>query len=219
MDNLRVTTTTLPCRAVLFDCDGVLVDSDASVISAWRRWAGDYGLDPDQVLGMVHGRRSADTVALLVEPAVQQAAVERIDRYEIDDAAGVRAIAGAAELLAAMPPGTLAVVTSGTQALARARLAAASVPVPEVLVTADDVERGKPDPESYTAAAAQLGVSPADAIVLEDADAGIAAGRAAGVGAVVGVGGRITDGAADVVVADLSVLRWSADGLVVVRSS
>ncbi|HEY2299057.1 MAG TPA: HAD-IA family hydrolase [Jatrophihabitans sp.] len=196
---------------MLFDCDGVLVDSDASVLSAWTRWAVEFGLDPDQVTAQVHGRRSADTIAALLPPDKQVEATERIDRFEVEDAATVRAIPGAGELLRTVP--RWAVVTSGRRDLARARLAAAGLPVPCVLVTAGDVARGKPDPEGYLAAAAGLGVHPGRTVVLEDAAAGIRAARAAGVSAVLAVGDRPElDG--DARVPDLTRVRWTDDGLV-----
>jgi sugar-phosphatase len=202
--------TLLRCTAILFDCDGVLVDSDASVYSAWRRWAVAQSLDPDEVSLVVHGRRSSDTVAALLPPERRAEAEALIDRFEIEDAASVTAIAGAAELVAAVP--RWAVVTSGTRELATARLRAAGLPIPSVLVTAGDVQRGKPDPEGYVAAARRLGLDPRDTVVLEDAAAGIAAARAAGVRAVVGVGRSGLD--ADALVADLTDLRWTDDGLV-----
>jgi sugar-phosphatase len=205
--------TLLPCRGILFDCDGVLVDSDASVMSAWGRWAVELGLDPDDVLPIVHGRRSEDTIAQLLPAAERAAGVDLIDRLELDDAATVRAIPGALELVASMPADSWAVVTSGTYALATARLRAAGFELPHVLITADDVRRGKPDPEGYLAAAERLGLAPADAIVLEDAQAGIDAARAAGGSAVVGVGRPELD--ADALVRDLTEVRWSDRGLVV----
>ena len=192
--------TVLRCKGILFDCDGVLVDSDESVMSAWGRWADDLGLDRDAVTSIVHGRRSEDSVAELLPESQWPAAIELIDRYEIEDAASVRAIRGAVGLVNSMPAGSWAVVTSGTRELATARLRAAGFALPAVLVTADDVSRGKPDPEGYLAAATRLGLAPADAIVLEDAQAGIDAGRAAGASAVVGVG-RV-DLRADVLVPD-----------------
>lgn len=201
--------TLLPAAAVLFDCDGVLVDSDASVYSAWRRWAVAQGLDPDEVSDVVHGRRAADTVAALLPPERRAEAELMINTYEVDDAAAVTAIAGAVELVATVP--SWAVVTSGRRELALARLRAAGLPVPGVLVTADDVQHGKPHPEGYLAAAAGLGIDPADTIVIEDAAAGIAAARAAGVAAVVGVGRTGLD--ADAWTADLTGLRWTAGGL------
>lgn len=203
--------TEFECVGVLFDCDGVLVDSDASVLTAWSRWARALGFDPDVVTSIVHGRRSADTVAELVPGDGQAAALELIDRYEIEDARTVSAIPGAADLVAAIPPDRWAVVTSGTRALATARLTAAGVPLPNVLVTAGDVARGKPDPEGYLAAATGLGLEPIVTIVLEDAPAGIAAARAAGVAHVIGVGS--TGLRADAHVRDLSALRWTGRGL------
>lgn len=202
--------TFLRCEAVLFDCDGVLVDSDASVFSAWTRWAIELGLDPDHVTAQVHGRRSADTIAALLPRDRWPDATDRIDRYEVEDAAAVRAIPGAADLLRAVP--TWAVVTSGRRELALARLTAAGLPIPSVIVTADDVTRGKPDPEGYLAAAAGLGVCPARTVVLEDAAAGIRAARAAGVSAVLAVGDR-EDLDGDVRVPDLTGVRWADGGL------
>ncbi|NAZ82473.1 HAD-IA family hydrolase [Kineococcus sp. R8] len=193
----------LRAEAVLFDCDGVLVDSDASVTAAWSRWSRDEGLDPVAVVAQVHGRRAADTVAALVAARGRAAALERIDRYELEAAAEVTAVPGAAELTAALPAGRWAVVTSGTRALATARLAAAGLPAPAVVVTADDVRVGKPDPEGYRLAARLLGVEPGRCVVVEDAASGVAAARAAGVAAVVGVGKRALATDADVVVRDL----------------
>ncbi|MGH8860673.1 MAG: HAD family hydrolase, partial [Jatrophihabitantaceae bacterium] len=116
----------LRCAAVLFDCDGVLVDSDDSVRAAWTRWARDLSLDPDVVTNLVHGRRSADTVAQLVPAGARDAAAALIDRYELEDAAAVTAIPGAADLARSVP--RWAVVTSGRRELALARLAAAGLP-------------------------------------------------------------------------------------------
>lgn len=205
----------IACRAVLFDCDGVLVDSEASVSAAWGRWAGRLGLDAATVLGLVHGRRSADTVAMLVPEARREEELACIDRYELEDAGSVRPVAGAGALLRAVPSGKWAVVTSGRAELALARLRAAGLPEPAVLVSADDVRLGKPDPEGYALAAGRLGVPTGDTAVVEDAPVGVQAARAAGAGAVIGVGERAAGAGADVVVADLRWLRWRAGGLLV----
>ncbi len=162
----------LPCRGLLFDCDGVLVDSVASVTAAWSRWAVDLGLEPAHVDSLVHGRRSADTVALLVGEDQQADQLALIDRYEIEDAVSVRAIPGAAALLGSLPADRWAVVTSGRADLARARLQAAGLPCPDALVTADDVAAGKPDPEGYRKAAERLGIEAKDAVVVEDMPVG-----------------------------------------------
>ena len=208
--------TVLRCTGLLFDCDGVLVDSEASVTSAWARWARHLDLEPEVVVRLVHGRRSTDTVALLVPEERRAEELARIDRYEVEDAVTVRAISGAHALLLSVPGHRWAVVTSGRAELARARLRAAGLPCPSVLVTADDVARGKPDPEGYRTAAERLGLATADTVVIEDAPIGIQAARAAGVGAVVGVGQRAVAAGADLLVTDLRSLRWTGDGLIVV---
>ncbi|MDT7571544.1 MAG: mannitol-/sugar-/sorbitol-6-phosphatase [Actinomycetota bacterium] len=205
-------TQTIPARGLLFDADGVLLDSDASVEIAWTRWARRWGLEPAVVLPMVHGRRSADTVALLIDGTDQQRALAEVDRFEVEDAGAVTPCPGAAELLASLSAGNWAVVTSGTRALVVARLAAAGLPMPAVLITAEDVPRGKPDPAGYLMAAESLGVPVSDCVVFEDSSAGIAAAVAAGA-AVVGVSERALDSDAPLVVHDLSDVRW--DGSVI----
>jgi sugar-phosphatase len=204
------------CAAVLFDADGVLVDSDASVISAWSRWAAAYDLDPERVVQMVHGRRSADTVALLV-PDNQEQALRDVDNAELADAAKVRAIPGARTLLDDLDrAGTpWAVVTSATRALARARHHAAELPVPAATVTADDLRDGKPDPAGYRMAAQLLGVPPSACVVMEDSPSGIAAARAAGVRAVIGVSVRAASHDPDAIVQDLTSVRVGPEGLLV----
>lgn len=197
--------------ALLFDSDGVLVDSDESVRRAWSRWAEHYGLDPEAVHPEVHGRRAADSVAAMLPPERQHEALERINRYELEDVGAVTAVAGARELTASLPPDAWAVVTSGTAALSAARLAAAGIARPAVLVTADDITAGKPSPEGYLAAAAALGRDPGECVVLEDAVSGEAAARAAAVLGVVGVGSRALDTTADVVVTDLAGLVFDPE--------
>jgi mannitol-1-/sugar-/sorbitol-6-phosphatase len=205
----------LPCRAVLFDSDGVLVDSEKTVARSWSRWAQHYGLDPDEVAPLVHGRRSVDTVRMLIAPALRSEAVQLIDMYELQDAAEVRGVGGAAALVGSLPRACWAVVTSGTAALARARLRAAEISLPQVVVTADDVSRGKPDPEGYLTAARRLNVSPQTAVVVEDSGTGVDAARRAGVAGVVGVSSRALATDADVVVPDLTCLAWTGSGLTV----
>jgi mannitol-1-/sugar-/sorbitol-6-phosphatase len=166
-------------RAILSDFDGVLVDSAASVMRGWRRWATLNGVPLDGLERNLHGRPGADVIAELapgLDPAAENLEVERL---QSEDSADVVALPGAAELLAD-PPLPLAVVTSGSLPLVRARLRPAGLPEPAVLVTVDRVSRGKPDPEGYLLAAAELGVAAADCVVLEDAPAGIEAGLAAG---------------------------------------
>jgi sugar-phosphatase len=200
-------TRSLPCRGLLFDSDGVLVDSDASVELSWTRWAHRWDLDADEVMAVVHGRRSADTVARLIDHADRARAQAEIDRYEVEDATGVTACPGARELLLSLPHERWAVVTSGRRDLLAARLVVAELPTPGVLVTADDIAVGKPDPAGYLRAAEGLGLSPANCVVFEDSPAGVAAGLAAGA-VVVGVSERALDTGASVVVRDLRGVTW-----------
>jgi sugar-phosphatase len=163
----------------LFDLDGTLVDSAESIARCWLRWADEYGVDPMRLVD-AHGRTSAQIVADLVGPDAVGAALRRIDALEIDDAHTVTAMPGALELLDSLPDGRWTVVTSGNAALADARMRAAGIRPPADLVTADDVTRGKPDPEPYLLGAGHLGLDPADCVVVEDAPTGITSARAAG---------------------------------------
>jgi len=170
----------IAAAALLFDCDGVLVDSRASVERAWRRWAAERGLDGEAVVAIAHGRRTEDTLRELGLTGDLADEVERLEAAEVADASAVSAYPEAAALLPTLPLQAWAVVTSGTRALATSRLAAAGLPLPAVLVTADDVAGGKPDPEGYLEAARRLGRPAAECLVLEDAPAGVAAALAAG---------------------------------------
>ena len=209
---MGVSDVRLPARGLLFDNDGVLVDSEASVESSWRRWALDHDLDPAEVMAAVPGRRAADTVAVFVKPAQVEESVAAITRYELEDVGGTTAVPGVLDLVPQLDGGVWAVVTSGVRELATARLRAAGVVPPPVMVTAEDVTAGKPDPEGYAKAAATLGYPPADVLVLEDSHSGVAAGQAAGC-RVVGIGEEALATTADVVVRDLTGARWTGDGL------
>jgi mannitol-1-/sugar-/sorbitol-6-phosphatase len=165
--------------AILSDLDGVLIDSGDAIERAWRRWAGERGVDSARLEGLMHGRPSVEVVRLVAPGLDAAAEAVRVDDILVEDGE-VHALPGARELLAGGHGLPVAVVTSCTETLARARFAALDLPVPEVLITVDRVRRGKPDPEGYRAAAAALDVEPADAVVLEDAPAGLAAARAAG---------------------------------------
>ncbi|WP_405494827.1 HAD-IA family hydrolase [Streptomyces sp. NBC_00096] len=194
--------------ALLFDNDGTLVSSMESVHRCWTRWAREYGITFDALAAVaLHGRPAAEIIADLLPAGVRDEALARIEALETEDVAGgVVLLPGAKELLSALPAGRWAVVTSATRPLAQARLREAGIDFPE-LVAADDITRGKPDPEPFLLAAARLGVDPARCVVFEDAPAGLAAGRAAGM---VTVALTTTHPAAeldaDVVVRDLSAV-------------
>jgi sugar-phosphatase len=173
---------TLTARALLLDMDGTLVDSTALVEEIWTTLALRFGHDPAELIRGIHGVRGSDVPALLAE----------LDRLELDGSPATVEIPGARDLVAALPARSHALVTSAGLALARARLEGAGVRVPDVVVTAEDVTAGKPDPSGYLLAAARLGVDPADAIVYEDAEAGIRAGLTAGMRVVV-VGDHASD--------------------------
>ena len=193
-------------QAVLLDMDGTLVDSDAAVERAWVSWCHRYGVDTAAALAVAHGRPAAGTIREL-RPDLDDAEVAAGAQYQLDlqydDLDDVVALKGMAELFAALDRRALpwAVVTSADRRLAAARLAAAGVPPVPVLVTAEDITAGKPDPEGYLRAAELLGVDPARCLVVEDAEAGIAAGRAAGARVAALKGLR-----ADLAVADLDEL-------------
>jgi sugar-phosphatase len=168
------------CRGVLFDLDGVLVDSTPAVARVWTIWAKKHGFDPDEVVRQAHGRPSIATIRELLPHADHNAENREVERGEIEDVEGVIPLPGALELLQALPQDRWAIATSCTRRLAEVRIRAAGLPVPKHMITSTDVKRGKPDPEPYVKAAKILGLSPADCIVMEDAPAGIRAGKAAG---------------------------------------
>ena len=172
--------TTLRCQAVLFDMDGVLVDSTHAVARVWRKWALDRGFDPEKVVRAAHGRPSIDTVRDFLPNADSNAENLQVERQEVEDLEGVIAMPGAPALVTSMPAGRWTVVTSATRPLAEVRLRAAGIPIPESLITADDIQHGKPHPEPYQKAAARLGYPASECVVVEDAPAGIRAGKAAG---------------------------------------
>ncbi len=168
------------CRGVLFDLDGVLVDSTPAVARVWTAWARKHGFDPDEVVRQAHGRPSIATIRELLPHANHDGENREVERGEIEDVEGVIPLPGALEILQALPQDRWAIATSCTRALAEVRIRAAGLPLPKNLITSNDVQRGKPDPEPYLKAAKILGFPPADCIVVEDAPAGIRAGKAAG---------------------------------------
>ena len=174
----------ISCKALLLDMDGVLVDSTPAVARVWTRWAAKYGMDPEYVTNFGHGRTSLSSIQELLSdasPAVHLEEANWMERAEIEDISDVTALPGARELLSAVPPGQLAVVTSATRELAAARLGAAGLwKLVANLVHAGDITRGKPDPEPYLKGAAVLQQAPQDCVVIEDAPSGARSGKAAG---------------------------------------
>jgi mannitol-1-/sugar-/sorbitol-6-phosphatase len=163
---------------ILSDLDGVLVDSHESIMRAWRWWGALHGVEAQTIESVQHGRPSGEIIAVLAPDLDAAAESVAIDLRQAGDTDGVVALPGARDLLAGNEP--IAIVTSCMVPLATARLRAAGLPIPDVLVTPERLARGKPDPEGYLLAARELDADPADCVVLEDAPAGVDAGRAAG---------------------------------------
>jgi mannitol-1-/sugar-/sorbitol-6-phosphatase len=199
------------CRGVLFDLDGVLVDSTPAVARVWTIWANRHGFVPEEVVRQAHGRPSLTTIRELLPNADHDAENREVERGEIEDLDGVIPLPGALKLLQALPPDRWAIATSCTRALAEVRIRAAGLPIPKHLITSNDVQHGKPNPEPYIKAAKILGFSPADCIVIEDAPAGIRAGKASGTRVLAlrttAPDAELTEAGADWIVNDLSAVR------------
>jgi len=209
-----VTGNALRVDGLLLDCDGVLVDSHNAAAVAWNQWARRWAPGFDFHRDIEHGRRIRDVVAELIStPSDVAAATAELIQLEVDNAADVVPIPGARELLASIPAGRWAVVTSGGRAIATARMASAGLAPAQVLVTGEDVDRGKPFPDPYLLAAERLGLPPERCAVFEDAPAGIAAARAAGVETIVGVGAAAAAEDVTVTIADLRGVRFDGQCL------
>jgi sugar-phosphatase len=172
------------CQVILFDLDGVLVDSARPVERVWRAWAERHGLDVAQVVEVAHGRRTIETVRLFTPHLDAEAEAKELEQAEIEDTTGLLKADGAATLLVILPTNSWAVVTSGTRALAKARLRHTGLQIPRVLVGAEDVEKGKPHPECYLKGAELLGAPAEQCVVVEDTPAGIQAACSAGMAVV-----------------------------------
>jgi sugar-phosphatase len=202
------------CSAILFDLDGVLVDSTRSVERHWRAWALQKGVDAEEIMAIAHGVRAIEVIQRVAPHLDAAAEVREIEAREVTDRDGVVVMPGAAALVASIPEGRWGVVTSGTRLLASGRLRLMGLPVPKVLVTADDVANGKPHPEPYLKGAELLDVKPADCLVIEDAPAGIQSARAGGM-KVVGITSTYPAdalGHADAVIGKLGAIHVALNG-------
>jgi mannitol-1-/sugar-/sorbitol-6-phosphatase len=202
----------LRCAAILFDLDGILVDSAACIEGTWRRWALNNQLDPARVIALAHGRRAIETLQLVAPHLAADGELAALAAGESSSRDGILEVEGARELLQQLPTGTWGIVTSGIREAAIFRLRHTGLPVPEVLVCADEILRGKPDPEGYLTAARRLGVSPDASVVVEDAPAGLEAARAAGMRsiAVSGTFSRERLAMADYTIPRLDAMRVTA---------
>jgi sugar-phosphatase len=206
--------TTFHCSAILFDLDGVLVDSTGSVDRQWRIWARERGIDEQKVVAIAHGVRAIEVIRVVAPHLDAETEVAKLEKQEAADRDGVRVMPGAIELIRAIPAGRWGVVTSGRRQLATGRLQLAGIPVPKVMVAADEVTNGKPHPEPYLKGAQLLGANPADCLVIEDAPAGIRAAHAGGmkVLALTSTYPASALSEADVVVRKLDQIQVSLDG-------
>jgi len=176
----------LSCDAIIFDLDGVLIDSDAVIRRRWQRWADERGIPFEDVEAVYSGRPAIEVIEEVAPHLDPEAEIERLGEEMAADADGLEAFDGAKALLRRLPADRWAIATSGRHRTATARMAYVDLPTPEVLVTADDVDRGKPNPEAYQRAADRLGIAPGQCVVLEDAPAGVEAADRAGA-SVIGV--------------------------------
>lgn len=207
--------------AILFDLDGVLVDSTECVERTWRTWALRHGLDPDRVLEVAHGRRTMETIPLVAPHLVVADEVAALEGAESHTTEGVYEVPGARELLERLPTDAWAIVTSGVRSVATLRIRHTHLPLPRVLVCADEITRGKPDPEGYLTAAERLGKAAAECVVIEDTPAGLEAARAAGMQCI-GIAGTYPATAltmADLVVRSLSSVPAELIELVISRGA
>jgi sugar-phosphatase len=220
----KSTVTNIQCAALLFDMDGVLIDSTPAVARVWHQWAVEHGFNPEEVIRSAHGRPSIATIRQFLPDANHEAENHEVERREIEDLEGIVTLPGAQRLLTSLPRDRWTIVTSATRALAEVRLRVADLPLPERWISADDITHGKPDPEPYLKAASVLGFAPSDCVVVEDVPSGIRSGKSANARV---IALRSTDGdenlraaGADWILDDCSKISARADkkGLIVTLS-
>jgi sugar-phosphatase len=205
---------TFSCAAILFDLDGVLCDSTRQVDREWREWAARKGVDGDAVMAVAHGVRTIEVIRRVAPHLDAEMEAAAIEDHEAHDQRGVTVMPGALDLVQSIPEGRWGVVTSGSRLLAQSRLLHCGLPVPEILVTSDDVTHGKPHPEPYLKGAEGLGYGAAECLVIEDAPAGIQSARASGMRVLAIASTYAADvlGHADAVIGKLGQIRITANG-------
>ncbi len=208
----------LVVRGLLFDNDGVLVDSHQAAIDAWSKWCDVYSPGLDWDAQGTAGVRAEDMVRMWAPAEKFSEANDYINALELETAGSTIAMPGSLALLSSLPDGSWTICTSANRALGLARVSAAGLPVPKSLVSGDDVAHGKPHPDPYQMGAARLGLAPVDCVVFEDAVAGVEAARAAGVGFVVGIGNRVIDADVDCVILSLDGITFQ-DGVLTIPES
>ena len=201
-------------QAILFDLDGVLVDSTASVARTWRTWAEHHNLDPKKIIPAAHGHRTIETVREFAPHLDAEMEAVELEQAEANNVEGLRLVEGAADLIAQIPADRWAICTSGTHVLASSRLRAVGLPIPQVLISSEMVRNGKPHPEPYVLSAQRLGYAASDCLVLEDSPPGIVSGKRAGA-AVIAVATTYPVSElknADAIVSDLRAIAVTVDG-------
>jgi mannitol-1-/sugar-/sorbitol-6-phosphatase len=204
----------LNCRAILFDLDGTLVESTSFIERLWQDWGLQHGIAPQYMSEVMHGRRAREIIHIVAPHLPIKEEAYAMETAEISNMEGMQAYRGARELLNRLPRKQWAIVTSGTLRVASARLNHAKLPTPEVFITADDVKAGKPAPDGYLLAAKRLSVSPADCVVVEDAPAGVQAGKAAGM-KVIGIASLLQKeilSQADIVIKEVADIKLQFTG-------
>jgi sugar-phosphatase len=205
---------TFTCSAILFDLDGVLVDSTRAVDREWRAWAARKGVDGDAIMAIAHGVRTVEVIRRVAPHLDAELEASLIESEEAEDKEGVVVMPGAVELVSSIPDGRWGVVTSGSRLLASTRLEYCGIPLPRVVITSDDVTHGKPHPEPYLKGAEGLGFPPTDCLVIEDAPAGIQSGLSGGM-KVVGITSTYAAAKlvqADAVIGKLREIHVSSNG-------
>lgn len=201
-------SVTLSCQGILFDMDGILISSLGSVERSWTKWSEMRHVDPHYAISVIHGRRAIESLTSLRPDLDGEKELEILERFELEDTADIAVLPGVPGLLASLPPDRWTVVTSATDRLARVRLAAAGLPVPENFINGNSVTEGKPHPAPFLAGAALLGFSPENCVVFEDSASGVKAGHAAGCVVIATTFSHEAEslGAADYIVRDLAGL-------------